>query len=312
MLAVLLLSGCTGQAEAMLARQSLAACSDAARANAVRAAAAVNGYFIPEGSRFSLNEATGPRTEANGYLEAEDADGEWMAGGGAELVATAIYRALSGGGAKVDYAALSFSANGNVRVNDGEGLDFCFYNYDCDLAIEIYADGDDLSCAVSAWRPEEVRNTGSRLVGSARLTLPGPEALLVNAALACGSVNDTTLGPGDAFSFDAIVGPRTPEYGYLTAPNGQGAAVAGGGVDAAASALFLAVKNAECVEIREMTAYGSRYNQSYVANPQDAVWTDAESGVDFSFAYTGSGSLSIYAWTEESSVVVEVYETTSW
>ena len=314
-LALLLLglTAAAGRAEAMLARVSLSGLSEAALGNAALAARAVNGYYLPQGSRFSFNDATGPRTEANGYGEAEDDGGEWMPGGGACRVATAIYRALSAGGANVEYDSLSFSADGSVRVNDAEGLDFSFYNYGGDLCVELYRDGDALGCAITAAQAtESAFATGSRLVGSVRLSVPGAEALRSNIALACGSVNDTALGPGDTFSFNAVVGPRSPEYGYLLAPDGQGADVVGGGVDAVASAVYLCVKGLDSVAVTEKATYGSRFNQGYVSSPQNAIRVDAAAGQDFAFEYDGGSTLSIYAWPEGGCVVCEVYETGSW
>ena len=290
---------------AMLARQSLAGLDAAACGNAARAAEAINGYYLPQGSYFSFNDATGARTEENGYAYAAD-------DGGVDRVATALYRALSAGGARVEYAALSFSADGLVRVSEAEGLDFSFFNYDADYYIELYADGEAVNCSISCAAAEDSWNAGSALVGNASLWLNGPEALRSNAALACGSVNDTTLGPGDVFSFNDVVGPRTREYGYQAAPNGAGLETVGGGVDAVASVLYMAVRDLNCVAITEKNTYGGRYNQSYVSGPQDALLTDDAAGMDFCFRYTGSNALAIYISLIDGQLSCEIYETTSW
>ena len=299
-------------AEAMLARLPLSGLTPAALGNVVQAAAAIDGYYLPRGGCFSFNEATGARTEARGYLEAEDASGELVPGGGACQAATAIYRALSAGQANVEYASLYFSADGSVRVDDAENLDFSFYNYDADMVIELYADNEAVNCSITFSASEDAWNTGSALIGRACLRVAGTESLRGNVELACGSINDTTLCAGDRFSFNEIVGPCTREYGYLAAPNGAGMEALGGGVDEVASALYLAVKDLDCVSVAEKTTYGSRYNQNYVSGPQDAVLVDYAAGVDFSFSYDGNGYLAIYIWLENGELVCEVYETTSW
>ena len=293
---------------ALRARQSLEGCDEAALANVTLAVEAVDGYYLPRGSRFSFNEATGPRTPEYGYAPAADSEPSR----GVELVATVLYRALSAGGARVEYDSLSFSPDGAVRVDDAEGLDFSFFNYDADFCLELYVDGGALNCSVSFAAAEDSWNAGSRLVGSATLRLAGPEALRDNAALACGSINDTTLGPGDLFSFNEVVGPCTREYGYQSAPNGAGEEAVGGGVDAVASALSLAVKDLDGVTIGEKSFYGGRYSQNYVASPQDALLVDYRTGAHFSFTYTGRNTLAIYLNLDGEKLTCEVYETASW
>ena len=277
----------SARAESLLGYQSLAGLEDDARASAHLAARAINGYYLPCGSRFSFNEAVG---EAGGA--------------GVERVATALYNALSGARG-IEYAALAFGADGGVSL---DGADFSFYNYSADMYIEIYADETAVSCSLVIADEADAWGADSALAGRASLTVPGGEALRGNLELACGSLSDITLGPGDVFSFNEIVGPRTPEYGYRAALNGQGQEVLGGGADLAASALYLAVKDLGSVEITDKFTYGGRYNQSYVASPQDAVLTDPDSGLDFRFTYTGGGALAIYLWLEDGQLVCEVYE----
>ncbi len=70
--------------------------------------------------------------------------------------------------------------------------------------------------------------------------------------------------------------------------------VVGGGVAQVASAIWLAIKDLDNVTVTEKHTYGSRYNQSYVDDPDDAILTDYAAGTDFRFRYDGDGELSIY------------------
>ena len=56
------------------------------------------------------------------------------------------------------------------------------------------------------------------------------ESGLNNIRLVAESVNGLILEPGEYFSFNQLVGPRTREQGFETALNGRGVKVVGGGV----------------------------------------------------------------------------------
>ena len=126
--------------------------------------------------------------------------------------------------------------------------------------------------------------------------------------MAADSITDTTLGKGGIFSFNDIVGPRSKKYGYRRAVNGRGAKVTGGGVAQVASALWLAVKDMDGIAIVEKSTYGESYNQRYVENSRDAILTDYASGRDFSFRYTGQGSVTIYTYVSDGWICCDVYQ----
>ena len=128
-----------------------------------------------------------------------------------------------------------------------------------------------------------------------------------NVLLAAHAVNQFTLASGETFSFNAVVGPRTEQRGYVPALNGRGAEVVGGGVGQVASAVWLAIRGLPGVSIVEKSTYGQRYNQSYVDSSADAILIDYNAGVDFAFRYTGSGSLTLYTWVEDATLYCEVY-----
>ena len=110
------------------------------------------------------------------------------------------------------------------------------------------------------------------------------------------------------FSFNGVVGPRSERYGYVDAVNGRGARVTGGGVAQVASALWLAVKNLDCVAVVEKSTYGSRYNQSYVSSSNDAILTDYSAGTDFSFRNIGPEPLTIAVYISGDQLCCEIYQ----
>ena len=129
-----------------------------------------------------------------------------------------------------------------------------------------------------------------------------------NILLAASSINDTVLDSGDLFSFNDSVGPRSERCGYVGAVNGRGAIVTGGGVAQVASALWLAVKNLDCVAVVEKSTYGSRYNQSYVLSSNDAILTDYSAGTDFSFRNIGFEPLTIAVYVSGDELCCEIYQ----
>ena len=132
------------------------------------------------------------------------------------------------------------------------------------------------------------------MLGEASIRVEGTQALFGNISLAAQAIDGTVLGSGDTFSFNALVGARTAERGYQRAVNGRGVEVVGGGVAQAASAVWLAVKDMADIAIVEKSTYGSRYSQNYVSSSADAILTDYNAGTDFSFRYTGAGSVAIH------------------
>ena len=134
---------------------------------------------------------------------------------------------------------------------------------------------------------------------SAQTPLAGSSiAKLHNLTLAVEAINGTSIPYGGGFSFNEIVGARTQNRGYETAPNGRGVPVTGGGVAQAASTLYLALLNAgDEVKIDPVKTYGSRFNDRYVDNPDHAVVTDYDAGIDLSFT-NRSSDMTISMWMD--------------
>lgn len=142
---------------------------------------------------------------------------------------------------------------------------------------------------------------------SARTPLAGSsDAKTNNVQLAVDAINGTRVDTGDGFSFNATVGRRTQARGYVTAPNGRGVKVTGGGVAQAASTLYLALlKLKGGVAIDPVKTYGSRFADNYVEDSDYAVITDYDADIDLSFTNRGE-PLTIDMWMNDSYVYCSI------
>lgn len=131
------------------------------------------------------------------------------------------------------------------------------------------------------------------------------EEQLNNIVLAVEALSGTYVDSGEEFSFNDVVGPRTEEKGYVDAINGRGAEAMGGGVSQVAATLYLALKQMDGIEYLEKRTYGSSFTESYVDSGSDAIVTDYNEGIDFSFQNNGDG-LNINIWTTDSDIECEV------
>ena len=138
---------------------------------------------------------------------------------------------------------------------------------------------------------------------SAQTPLTGAgDAKRHNIALAVEAINGTSVPYGGRFSFNETVGPRTRSRGFETAPNGRGAPVTGGGVAQAASTLYLALLQAgDDVVLESVKTYGSRFTDRYVTDPDEAVVTDYDAGIDLAFT-SRVEKLTISMWMDEDNV----------
>ena len=315
--------------DSVSARTTLAGSSYAKLNNVNLAASSLNGITIPCGASFSFNEIVGPRTEAYGYQRAANGRGVRVTGGGVAQCATTLYLALKQLGADVEYTSLltygskfsdNYVSDGSdaIMVDYSTGSDFSFINYSDDMLIEMWATDNYLYCSITLdavgggelnWFDSAPLQPSMRSIASSRIDLSGADdALRSNILLAASSINDTVLDSGDLFSFNDSVGPRSERCGYVGAVNGRGAIVTGGGVAQVASALWLAVKNLDCVAVVEKSTYGSRYNQSYVLSSNDAILTDYSAGTDFSFRNIGFKPLTIAVYVSGDELCCEIYQ----
>jgi vancomycin resistance protein YoaR len=298
---------------------TMAGATAGVRSNIEQAIGAINGTYVPYGGSFSFNDVVGPRTKAYGYVSGENGRGVDVIGGGVAQVATTLYLALLDIPGivytEVDTYGSDFTGD---YVSDGAlavvtdysaGDDFKFENYEDDMTIYMWTDEDYCYCTIevgstSAWSDDD----GYTLVASASFELDGTDGLKNNVGRAADSVSGVLLASGDAFSFNDLVGPRTEEYGYVSALNGRGVSVIGGGVAQVASVVWLAVEQLDDITMIEKSTYGNNYSQSYVASSSDAIVTDYNAGTDFSFRYAGEGLHAIYVYVDGGYLNCDVYE----
>lgn len=284
--------------------------------NVLLAANMIDGLVLTSGSSFSFNELVGSRTEDRGFVPAANGRGVEVVGGGVAQAASALYLALLNlpeGSIAFDELAFYGDRYAGTYVSDGTqavmvdynaGYDFRFTNYyPGTIVLYFEQEGGALVCRILLNPEFELKDSGaedaprfrsSSSAASVSMICDGDDAALSNIALAADSIYDITLAPGDAFSFNAAIGPLEARYGYLEAENGRGERVMGGGVEQVASALWLLVQDLPDVAIIEKSTYGSAYCQSYVANSSDAILVDPANGIDFSFRYTGNSYLTLY------------------
>lgn len=312
------LPGLYARAETTIAsaKTTLSGSSDNKLVNIELAVSAIDGSFVSQGDSFSFNDTVGPRTSSYGYRNAVNGRGVKVTGGGVAQAASTLYLALK----KLDgityderqtYSHFTENYVSNKKnaivVDYKAGIDFSFYNdTDQDFRIDMWTAGDYLHCALVC--PDSGEHyPASSGAGYGEIFLSSSRALIGNVTLAADSISEISLSHGDLFSFNDIVGPRTKRYGYQSAVNGRGAKVVGGGVAQVASAIYLAIKDMDCVEIVDKTTY-KKYNQDYVASASDAIAVDYSAGTDFSFRYVGYGTLSVYTHVSDDMLLCEVFE----
>ncbi len=289
--------------------------SSNARVSNIRLAAdAINGYNLGYGETFSFNDVVGARTSARGYQSAVNGRGVKVVGGGVAQVASTLYLALQqvddisydslktyGSRYNQDYVDDAADA---ILVDEQAGTDFAFTNYAGDMTIEAYTASGWLYVSLNF---DNFSGGGEELLGMSVIYIDGNAALYNNIELASMAIDAAALEGGDRFSFNDTVGARTKGRGYESAVNGRGSKVVGGGVAQVASALWLAIKGMDDIAIIEKSTYGSKYNQNYVDSAADAILTDYDGNTDFSFRYTGSGSIRIDFSLDGDALICQIF-----
>ncbi len=129
------------------------------QANVLRAASSVDGYVLESGDSFSFNAIVGPRTAANGYVQAVNGRGVRVVGGGVAQVASVMWLAIKdlqgvtvtekstyGNRYNQDYVDSSADA---ILTDYNADTDFAFRNdTDATLTISVYEENGYLNCDV--------------------------------------------------------------------------------------------------------------------------------------------------------------------
>lgn len=121
-----------------------------------------------------------------------------------------------------------------------------------------------------------------------------------NLATACAAINGLVLKSGESFDLNAVLGPRTVERKYYSAPTyiGSTVSVIGGGVDQVASVLYYCALRAG-LQIDEHSYH--RYAVSYTP-----MGTDAAMGTNENLIFTNTTSAPIRILAEATGSSVKI------
>ncbi len=128
-----------------------------------------------------------------------------------------------------------------------------------------------------------------------------------NIAQAASKINGKVLAPGEVFSFNDTVGPRTVANGFYTAKeyvNGETVDGIGGGTCQVSSTLYNAVLYSDLAIVSRTN---HMFPVGYCPNGQDA--TVADSGVDFKFMNSMDYPIKISAVTSGATITVSIIGT---
>lgn len=152
-------------------------------------------------------------------------------------------------------------------------------------------------------RTEDLESAVDHL-GAYETWFHGSSERFTNIKLAVGSINNAVIWPSELFSFNEVVGPRTPERGYLPAPvilQGSSSMDYGGGVCQVSSTLFNAARNAG---IKIVERHGHTKPVGYVPAGRDA--TVSYNDLDLKFINNKSGPLIIKAGFSHGKIWIQI------
>lgn len=145
------------------------------------------------------------------------------------------------------------------------------------------------------------------VLGECTTQIGGSAARLNNVIKAAEYMNGTTLMPGEVFSYNGSVGPRTAARGFLPAPAYVGGATVdqtGGGICQDSSTLYLAVLRAN---LKIVERHNHMYEVSYMPAGMDA--TVAYGALDFQFENDTPYPLRVEARVEDRQMIVVLHGT---
>lgn len=145
------------------------------------------------------------------------------------------------------------------------------------------------------------------VIGECNTNIGGTEYRLNNVIVAAKAMDGVILMPGEVFSYNETLGPRTEANGYLPAPayiGGKTVDDVGGGICQNSSTLYLAVLRAN-LEIVERTNH--MYTVGYVPDGLDA--TVAFNAIDFKFRNSTDYPIRMEAQVSGRKLYVKLYGT---
>lgn len=197
--------------------------------------------------------------------------------------------------------------NGVFEYSDGqEGIEIDSDQLALDLQEAFDSETYDTTILVSANRVSpEIQQTDYKNMGTYTTNTTANEDRNTNVRLACEAISGVILEPGEQFSFNDVVGERTPEKGYKEAAAYSMDEVVqeyGGGVCQVSSTLYNAVIAAG---LQTDVRTGHIYKPSYVTPGQDATVSFREP--DFAFTNSSDAPVGIKATYWNQTVCVEIY-----
>ncbi|MFS8514512.1 MAG: VanW family protein, partial [Planifilum fulgidum] len=128
-----------------------------------------------------------------------------------------------------------------------------------------------------------------------------------NIRLSAAAINNLVLNPGETFSFNQVVGQRTPERGYKPAAvivRGEYSEGIGGGICQTSSTLYNSV---DAAGLRVTVRYSHSKEVTYVPAGRDA--TVSWGGPDFRFMNSLDKPIMIKTYVGEGFITVSIYTT---
>ena len=153
------------------------------------------------------------------------------------------------------------------------------------------------------WKKEDLE-TLETVIANFSTKLQGSQERIHNIKLSTQKINNQLIFPGEIFSFNQLVGPRTKERGFaesLEIINGEYQTGVGGGICQVSTTLYNAVVKAD-LEIIEL--YSHSKDVSYIDQGKDA--TVAWNLLDFKFKNNSDELIIIKAAVWDGQVRVEI------
>ncbi|MBE6972793.1 MAG: hypothetical protein E7440_02795 [Ruminococcaceae bacterium] len=173
-------------------------------------------------------------------------------------------------------------------------------------------EGDTLCFPLTVTVPDMTRSKlesmlFANVLGECSTNIGGTEYRLNNVIVAAKAMNGKILMPGEVFSYNETLGPRTTANGYLPAPayiGGKTVDDVGGGICQNSSTLYMAVLRAN-LEI--VTRTNHMYTVGYVPDGLDA--TVAYNAIDFKFRNSTPHPIRVEARVSGRTMIVKLHGT---
>jgi len=194
--------------------------------------------------------------------------------------------------------------------DSSEGVMFDFFGVR-DI-LKLTESGKTVAFYLSSTYPEVTREDLESilfrdLIGECVTRIDGSSNRLGNIILASEAINGVILEPGEEFSFNRIVGRRTSERGYRSAPAFMGGLTVqaiGGGICQVSSTIYSAIKDTD-IKVLERYAHGRPV--AYLPRGRDA--TVSWGSLDFRFENNTDHPLRVDVWVDERTLTAQVYGT---